>query len=145
MMPEPSANPRLGVGIAAVDDQGRLVLVQRGHPPELGRWAVPGGRVEPGESLWEAVRRELWEETGLRPEGLPEALYVVELGSLEDRIVVVDFGVRVRGEPRAASDAAAVRWVTQDTVWGLPLARGMAEFLRARCVQAFLGWDRLGS
>jgi len=115
-------------------------LVQRGHPPEAGRWAVPGGRLESGESLVAAVRRELWEETGLVPESPPEVLYVVELGPPEAPIIVIDYGVRVRGEARAGSDAAAVRWVDAATVAAVPLARGMAEFLQARCVRAFLGW-----
>ena len=48
------------------DEAGRLLLIQRGHDPEAGRWSLPGGRIEPGESDEQAVVREIQEETGLR-------------------------------------------------------------------------------
>jgi len=53
------------VGAVVHDEQGRLLLVRRGHAPSAGMWSVPGGRMEPGESEPEAVVRELAEETGL--------------------------------------------------------------------------------
>ena len=64
-----SPRPEVAVGAIAVDDD-RLLLVRRGHGPAAGLWSVPGGRVEPGETLAEAVVRELGEETGL--EGVAE-------------------------------------------------------------------------
>ena len=56
------------MGAIITDDAGRLLLIQRGHEPEEGRWSLPGGRVRPGESDPEAVAREVREETGLRVE-----------------------------------------------------------------------------
>src|ERR1700761_6761286 len=53
------------VGAIVRDGAGRLLLVQRGHDPEAGRWSLPGGRVEPGETDAEALAREMREETGL--------------------------------------------------------------------------------
>ena len=62
-----TSRPEVAVGAIAVD-AGRLLLVRRGHGPAAGLWSVPGGRVEPGEMLVEAVVRELAEETGLAGE-----------------------------------------------------------------------------
>ena len=59
-----TSRPEVAVGAIAVDAE-RLLLVRRGHGPAAGLWSVPGGRVEPGEMLVEAVVRELAEETGL--------------------------------------------------------------------------------
>jgi ADP-ribose pyrophosphatase YjhB (NUDIX family) len=54
------------VGAVVQDAAGRLLLIRRGHAPHAGLWSVPGGRVEDGETLEQAVRREVLEETGLR-------------------------------------------------------------------------------
>ncbi len=53
------------VGAIITDPAGRLLLIKRGHEPEAGRWSVPGGRIEPGESDEQALVREVREETGL--------------------------------------------------------------------------------
>jgi ADP-ribose pyrophosphatase YjhB (NUDIX family) len=115
-------------GIAVVE--GALLMVQRANPPDRGHWTVPGGRVEVGESVTEAVVRELWEETAL----------AVRCGALvgwaERRgdgyhYVILDFEVTTmdRGAPRAGSDAEAVAWVPLAEVGDLPLADGLEEFL----------------
>ncbi len=62
---EESPPPVPCVGAVVHDDAGRLLLIRRGHPPNAGTWSLPGGRVEPGETLEQAVVREVREETGL--------------------------------------------------------------------------------
>jgi ADP-ribose pyrophosphatase YjhB (NUDIX family) len=116
--------------VAVVDD--RLLLIRRGHGPAAGEWSVPGGRVEPGETLAEAVVRELAEETGL--EGVCEELvgWVERIGD-DHHFVILDFRVTVLDGPenalRAGGDAAEAAWVPRDEVAYLTLVEGLAEFL----------------
>lgn len=113
----PSA-PVVGVG-GVVVHEGRVLLIRRGKPPLYGRWVVPGGTVELGEPLAEALVREMREETGLEVEPF-------ELLTVFDRIerdgerviyhyVIVDYLCRWRsGEAQAASDALDVAWARPD-------------------------------
>lgn len=121
--------PVVAVG-AVVVDHDRLLLVRRGRGPAAGTWSVPGGKVEHGEAMVEAVTRELREETGL--EGMCGPL----LGwaeRIEDdgHYVILDFEVTVVGDdqPTAGDDAAEVAWVELHEVAELHLADGLAEFL----------------
>jgi acetyl-CoA carboxylase carboxyl transferase subunit beta len=118
------------VGAVVVDDD-RLLLIRRGNGPAAGRWSVPGGRVEPGETLGEAVVRELAEETGL--EGLCGPLLGwVERIDDEDHFVILDFVVDVLepGDPVAGGDAAEAAWVPLHEVGEMAnLVEGLAEFL----------------
>jgi ADP-ribose pyrophosphatase YjhB (NUDIX family) len=124
-----TAGPQLCVGAVAVLD-GRLLLVQRATEPGAGRWSVPGGRVEAGETLAEAVVRELAEETAL--EGVCGSLVGwVERVDDEHHYVILDFEVTVLGpdEPRAGDDAMDARWVPLEDVAEWLLVDGLAEFL----------------
>ncbi len=121
--------PEVCVGAIAVDE-GRLLLVRRGRGPAAGAWSVPGGRLEAGETLAEAVLRELAEETGL--EGVCDELvgWVERMGP-DHHYVILDFAVTVLEprEPRAGDDAAEAEWVPLDEVAHRRLADGLAEFL----------------
>lgn len=121
--------PEVCVGAIVVDD-GDLLLIRRGRGPAEGEWAVPGGRVEAGELLAEAVVRELLEETGL--EGICEDLvgWAERIGP-DHHHVILDFRVTLleRGEPTAGDDAAEAAWVPLVDVAELRLAEGLAEFL----------------
>jgi 8-oxo-dGTP diphosphatase len=107
--------PVLGVGAVIVRD-GRVLLVRRGTEPLKGEWTLPGGMVELGETLREAVKRECAEETGLIVEPgavveVFEKIYPGENGRLRFHYVIVDFLCSViGGELRAASDVDEVKW-----------------------------------
>ena len=120
------------MGAVAVDDE-RLLLVRRGRGPAQGLWSVPGGRVEAGETLAEAVVRELAEETGM--EGVcGELIDWVERVGPDHHFVILDFAVQVlapTGTPQAGDDAAEAAWVPLDEVAGLALVDGLAELLHA--------------
>jgi ADP-ribose pyrophosphatase YjhB (NUDIX family) len=108
-------SPLVGVG-AVIVQEGRVLLVQRGREPMMGRWTIPGGLIEIGESLLEAVVRETREETGLdvEPVQLIELLDRIhrEEGRVRYHYVIADYLCRVVGGTLAAADdAAAVRWV----------------------------------
>jgi len=121
--------PEVCVGAIAVSED-RLLLVRRGHGPAAGTWSVPGGRLEAGETLAEAVLRELVEETGL--EGVCDQLVGwVERMSAEHHFVILDFAVTVLEprEPQAGDDAVEAEWVALDEVAHRRLADGLAEFL----------------
>ena len=122
--------PEVSVGAVVVED-GRLLLIQRGRPPGAGLWSVPGGRVEGGERMAEAVEREVAEETGLTVRCGP-ILGVVERIGEGWHFVIVDHLASVVGSARATAgdDAEAVRWVPLDAVAGLPLVDGLLDFLR---------------
>ncbi|MEZ5381222.1 MAG: NUDIX domain-containing protein [Microthrixaceae bacterium] len=127
--------PQVAVGaVVVVDDH--LLLVRRGQPPQVGRWSLPGGRVQHGELLAEAVVRELAEETGIA--GVcDEQIGVAELvpspgDDHQGHYVVIDFAVTPLDSHhriRAGSDAAEVRWVPTWDVAELDLTPGLAEFL----------------
>ena len=121
--------PQVCVGAVAVDAE-QLLLIRRATDPGAGAWSLPGGRVELGETLAEAVVRELREETGL------EAMCDELVGWVERigpgyHFVIFDFWVTVLdwGAPRAGDDAAEVAWVNLAEVTDLPLVEGLAEFL----------------
>ena len=108
--------PVVGVG-AVILDGDQILLEQRKNEPSKGKWSVPGGLVELGESLEDAIVREVKEETGLdvyEPRLLDVVNYVSygERGGVMYHYVIVDYLVTVRsGKPKAASDAAALKWV----------------------------------
>jgi len=127
--------PAVGVG-GVIVDAGRALLVRRAKAPLAGRWSVPGGTVEPGEGLQEALAREVLEETGLRVR--PGAVLKVfdrierERGALRFHYVIVDYLCELLGgEARAGSDAEAVAWVAEEDLAGYELTPDLQEVLRA--------------
>ena len=138
--------PIVGIG-AVVVEQGRVLLVQRGHEPLKGRWSLPGGKLELGESLTQGVAREVREETGL----IVKALELIELidrihresglagESVRYHYVIADYLCRVVGGTlHAASDADAVRWVER-AEWNSHSALAL-DPITVRVIEA--GWQR---
>ncbi|MGH9150800.1 MAG: NUDIX hydrolase [Acidimicrobiales bacterium] len=121
--------PELCVGAVVINSRC-LLMVRRGRPPGLGLWSLPGGRVARGETLAEAVVRELAEETGLEAVCGDVVGWVERLGT-DHHFVIVDFWAQVleRRRPRAGDDAEAAAWVPVAGVGDLPLVEGLAEFL----------------
>lgn len=117
------------MGAVAVRDEC-LLMIRRGREPEMGRWSLPGGRLERGETVAEAVLRELTEETGLVGLCGP-MLGWTELIGRDHHAVVLDFAVTIvdDGDPQAGDDAAEAAWVPLWRVSELDLTEGLAEFL----------------
>jgi 8-oxo-dGTP diphosphatase len=121
--------PEVCVGAIAVAEE-KLLLIRRGRGPAAGVWSVPGGRGEAGETLAEAVLRELTEETAL--EGVCDGLvgWVERMGP-DHHYVILDFAVTIleTANPQAGDDAVEAEWVPLDEVAHRRLADGLAEFL----------------
>ena len=125
-------HPTPSVGAVIVED-GKLLLVRRGRGAYQGSWAVPGGRQRRGESMREAVSREVVEETGLTV----DVQEVVWAGDIMDdgqppayHYAVVDFSATpTGGHLEAGDDAAEVRWVPVDEVRSMRLTPSMSDLL----------------
>jgi 8-oxo-dGTP diphosphatase len=123
--------PEVAVGAVCVRDDA-LLLVRRGRGPAAGEWSVPGGRVERGETLREAVVRETFEETGLEVV-VDRFLGWVERIDDEYHHVILDFVVTALDPthtPVAGDDAAEAAWVDLTELSDLRLVGGLHEFLR---------------
>ena len=122
--------PQLAVGAVVVSD-GSLLMVQRDQEPAKGLWTLPGGRVERGEYIEDALRREVEEETGIDVE-VERLLGIFEVVG-DPHFVILDFLATAApgAEPRAATDVAAARWVPLDEVETMELTPRLVETLRA--------------
>ncbi len=118
---------------AVVSDGERVLVVQRGRPPNQGLWSVPGGRVEWGETLRQAVAREVQEETGLTIQVGPLVEVVERVDVQADpayHYIIIDFLARpVGGALQAGDDAADARWVTLVELETLPTTAGLTPVL----------------
>jgi len=123
-------------------EAGRVLLVKRGHPPLAGEWSIPGGVLEVGETVREAVVREAREETGLPVVpgdllGVFDRVLLDDTGRTQYHYVLIDFLCHhVSGDPHAAGDAVEARWFTKEEAAKLLLAKDTAEVIR-------LGFERI--
>jgi 8-oxo-dGTP diphosphatase len=124
--------PVVGVG-AIILRPGEILLEQRGNEPAKGQWTIPGGVVEVGESLEIAVKRETKEETCLTVESaslidVVDQVHRDKEGKIEYHYVIIDYIVKATGEPKAASDAGALKWVPVGEVEGHDLTPSFRRF-----------------
>jgi len=127
--------PVAGVG-AIIIREGKIALIKRGNEPARGKWSIPGGLVELGESPEQAVIRETKEEVGLEVDN-PKLVDVVSNVDLDDKgkvkyhYVIIDYLVNVKsGRAEAATDAAELRWVPFDEVENYELTASFRLFFK---------------
>ena len=124
----------LGVG-ALIFDGARILLVERGREPLKGWWSLPGGGVETGEYLIDAVVREVREETGLIVKPVKvfeifERLMPDSEGRTEYHYVLIDYICRITGGmPQAGDDVSALMWTTQQELPSFRLTEGTLEVI----------------
>jgi ADP-ribose pyrophosphatase YjhB (NUDIX family) len=122
---------------AAVVREGRILVVRRARAPANGLFSLPGGVVELGETLTEAVAREIREETGLIIEpvalaGFREAVVRDAQDRVERHFVILCFAARWRaGEPVLNEELSEARWLDPAELAGLPTTPGLADIVTA--------------
>ena len=127
--------PVVGVGAVIICD-GKILLEKRKNDPGKGKWSIPGGLVELGESVEQTVIREVKEETGLDVEK-PEHIDVVdniirdENDEVKYHFVIIDYFMKLKGGTlKAATDAEELRWVTFDEVQKYDLTKTFRAFFQ---------------
>lgn len=131
--------PRIVVAVGAIVVDGeRILLIQRGHPPGEGLWSIPGGRVELGETLPEALRREIQEECGLEIAVGDIAIMLDRItrdadGAVRSHYLILDFWATPTSTPaptvRPSDDARDAGWYTLDEIRRLPTTNKLADYL----------------
>jgi 8-oxo-dGTP diphosphatase len=124
--------PVVGVG-AIILRKGTILLEKRANAPARGQWTIPGGVVEVGESLEDAVARETKEETGLLVQSarlidVVDQVHFDKAGKIEYHYVIIDYIVKTRGEAKAASDADELKWVPLSEVNAYDLTPSFRRF-----------------
>lgn len=138
--------PLVGVGAIIVEDD-RVALVKRGHAPLQGKWSIPGGVLEVGETLRKAAVREALEETGLVVQpgellGVFERVIPDEQGKMRYHYVLIDFLCRrVDGQLTAGDDAEEVRWFRREELAALELAQETEDVILKGFEKSILSED----
>lgn len=133
MQREYPPSPIVTVGLVVLKDD-RALIIQRGHEPNKGRWSVPGGAVEVGESLKDAGRREVREECGIEVTvGDRHWIYeaIVRNGEqVRFHYIIIDFLAQyVSGELQPGDDTVAARWVTAAELGGYDMTESALSLL----------------
>jgi ADP-ribose pyrophosphatase len=131
---KPHQAPRAAVG-AVVIEKGKVLLVKRKYPPKKGKWAIPGGSVNLGETLQEAAEREIKEETGLTVKA-KNPIYTFDLierdpeGGIRFHYVVVDLLAEyVSGDPCPEDDVSDAGWFDPCEIEGMDVTDNTGKLL----------------
>lgn len=128
--------PYLAVSAAIIRD-GKILIVRRARPPARGLFTLPGGGVEAGETLHEALMREVREETGLTVEPLALAGHREVIardgeGRAERHFVILAFAARwLAGEVSLNEELAEAHWLAPAELSGLATTEGLADIVAA--------------
>lgn len=120
------SQPLIGVG-AIIMNRNKMLIVKRTNEPAKGLWSVPGGVVELGEQLHEALKREVKEETGLEVDierlvAAVDNIVFDEEGRIQYHYVLLDYLCRPRGGAlKAADDVHDIQWVSLEALQSLPI------------------------
>lgn len=123
------AAPLVGVGVVVLNEQGEVLLAQRGKPPRAGEWSIPGGLIDLGERLEDAARREVREECNIEIAiggfvATFEPILYDAAGEIEYHYVLIDYWASyLSGDLLAQDDATAVAWVAIDALAAFKLRR----------------------
>jgi ADP-ribose pyrophosphatase YjhB (NUDIX family) len=119
-----TTKPRLGVAVLVVDSDGRLLLGRRGKQPNYGKWVIPGGGVEFGESWRRTGEREIEEETGLVVDINPrQRPFVLEVLDDREHRVILFVEARVTGGAlRPSSDLLDAKFFSRDSLAGVDVS-----------------------
>jgi 8-oxo-dGTP diphosphatase len=124
--------PAIGVGGIVFNNRKQVLMIQRNQPPAMGFWSIPGGKLEPGESLAGACQREIKEETGLETNA-KHIVAVVERRIEGFHYVIIDYLALLMNEensfPIAQSDVAEARWISLEHLADYKLVTGLAEII----------------